>query len=348
VAGRYRVFAVEDTSAQLMRGAELVAVDGLAPGATNTVATPDGSTVRVRTLTPPPGEELFRFAAINDLHVGARHFGALGTMRERPEPAEPHPMRCARSAIADAVAWGAQLLMVKGDLTHTGSRQEWAGVGDLLSGIPIPVSVVPGNHDSGPDRGVDPRPALARHGLHLVHGVEVNDLPGLRLILVDSSSGQRTKGTLAGKTELVARLAARTDLPVMVAMHHQLEPWPVPRMLPRGIPYPEGRAFLDALAAVKPDSVVTCGHTHRHRRHRHGPVTLSEVGSTKDYPGTWSGYVVYEGGLRQVVRRVSAPDCLGWLEYTGGAVGGIWRYWSPGRLADRCFTVRWQSAGTSA
>jgi 3',5'-cyclic-AMP phosphodiesterase len=347
MAGQYRVFSVEDTSAQLVRGPELVEVTGLAPGSVNTVEAPDGSEVQVATLALPPGPELFRFAAINDLHLGARKFGFLNRMEERPAPAEPHPVRCARSAIADALAWGAQLLMVKGDLTHESRHREWALVGELLAGLPVPVAVIPGNHDAGPEAIDEARPALAVHGLHLVHGVEVLDLPGLRLVLVDSCTPFHKSGTLVGRAEVVLRLAARTKAPVVVAMHHHLEPHAVPVMLPRGIPHHEGRAFLDALATVKPNSLVTCGHTHRYRRHQHGPVTMSEVGSTKDYPGAWSGYVVHQGGIRQVVRRVSSPDCLDWLEYSGGAVGGLWRLWSPGRLQDRCFSLTWSATGTS-
>ena len=68
---------------------------------------------------------------------------------------------------------------------------------------------------------------------------------------------------------------------------------------------------------------------------------MVEVGSPKDYPGTWSGYEIYEGGIRQVVRRVERPDCVRWTEHTGRAMFGIWRRWSPGTIDDRCFTKLW-------
>jgi hypothetical protein len=71
------------------------------------------------------------------------------------------------------------------------------------------------------------------------------------------------------------------------------------------------------------------------------PVPWSEVGSTKDFPGGWAGYAVHEGGVRQVVRRVSAPDVLPRLEHTRRAALGVWQHWSPGRLTDRCFTIPW-------
>ena len=36
-------------------------------------------------------------------------------------------------------------------------------------------------------------------------------------------------------------------------------------------------------------------------------IPLVEVGCTKDYPGAWAEYRVYEGGYTQVVRRVTEP-----------------------------------------
>ena len=100
-------------------------------------------------------------------------------------------------------------------------------------------------------------------------------------------------------------------------LHHQLTLRPEAPFYPPGMP--AGRRAIRSstrLAAAQPRSLVTSGHTHRHRRRTHGPVTVTTVGSTKDYPGTWAGYVVHDGGLRQVVRRVAAPDCLRWTEAT--------------------------------
>ena len=70
-------------------------------------------------------------------------------------------------------------------------------------------------------------------------------------------------------------------------------------------------------------------------------MIVTEVGSPKDYPGTWGGYVVHEGGIRQVVRRIAEPDVIAWTEYTRRAVGGVWGLWSPGSLSDRCWSHTW-------
>jgi hypothetical protein len=98
---------------------------------------------------------------------------------------------------------------------------------------------------------------------------------------------------------------------------------------------------------LQPNLLFTAGHTHRNRRRRIAGVEATEVGSPKDFPGGWGGYVVHEGGIRQVVRRVAAPDCLPWLERSRWAALGAWGRWSPGRLDARCFSLTWSSASGS-
>src|SRR5207302_8783375 len=111
---RPSVFAVEDTSAQLIWPAgrdgrsqpEALDVAGLPPDADHVVAG-----TAVRTLAPPPGPELFRFATVNDMHVGDRQFSFLGHMVQplmRLGPAN-FARDCAAAAMEEAVAWGAQL-----------------------------------------------------------------------------------------------------------------------------------------------------------------------------------------------------------------------------------------------
>jgi hypothetical protein len=75
---------------------------------------------------------------------------------------------------------------------------------------------------------------------------------------------------------------------------------------------------------------------------------VAEVGSPQDFPGTWTGYVVHEGGIRQVVRRVAAPEAMAWTESTKGCFAGLWGRWSPGTLPQRCFTHPWPRRLASA
>ena len=62
----------------------------------------------------------------------------------------------------------------------------------------------------------------------------------------------------------------------------------------------------------------------------------------KDFPGTWAEYRVYDGGILQVVHRVSSPEALAWSErcrtlYSDFGVDYV--AYALGSLNDRCFTI---------
>jgi predicted phosphodiesterase len=337
-----------------------VRVDDLVPGAAAHLRLdgPEGRTWhrRIRTLDPPPGRELFRFATISDLHLGEQRFGFLNTIAEHPVPAQAHPVRATQAAIAEAEEWGAQLLIVKGDMTRGGEADEWDQFAELVEPFEGPVLATPGNHDSfqPPRTGLHRLPgplarAPGRHVLSAADGLarvgldprplQVHDVDGLRIVLVDTSLPDRRTGQMVRVDEVAE--AAACDRPVFVVLHHQLRVTSAPTYLPVGIDHESSRRFVAELARANPATFVSSGHTHRHRRHQLGSVVVTEVGSTKDFPGTWAGYVVHEGGIRQVVRRVGRPDVLMWTDRTARAALGAWGWWSPGRRRDRCFTHRW-------
>ncbi|MDZ7732005.1 MAG: hypothetical protein U5R31_01870 [Acidimicrobiia bacterium] len=171
----------------------------------------------------------------------------------------------------------------------------------------------------------------------------------MRLVLFDSSRPGLHQGTVAGpRHEGAVDLLAAADRPTMVVTHHNFQPTRVPRFWPPGIPAPESERFLDAVEAVSPGSLVTSGHTHRHRRRNRGRLVITEVGSPSDYPATWAGYVVHEGGVRQVVRRIEDPGIVRWSEQARAAAFTTWGRWSPGRLGDRCFSWSWDGELVSA
>ena len=102
---------------------------------------------------------------------------------------------------------------------------------------------------------------------------------------------------------------------------------------------------MAGLAAANPATFVSAGHSHRNRRHRHSSLAVSEIGATMHYPGTWAGYAVHEGGIRQVVRRVAAPDAIEWTERTRRALLGLWAPWAAGSIGQRCFSHSWPERG---
>lgn len=370
------VFAVEDTSVQIVwrdlgpgpveataqvrhesatRSARLAGthpaggliVDGLTPATSYDIDLRlNGEVVHRQpftTLASPPGPLLYRLAALNDLHLGSAWFGPFGNMREELAAGQPpSSIRCAAAGVADALEWGAARLVLRGDLVHRGDMSEWAAVADLLEGVAVPVDIALGNHETSirPWR-VDLATGLERVGIDLDRPIRPIDLPGVELLLADTAMAHFDPGVIDHLADDLIEQAADSEQPLLLMTHHNLERrWDV-LTLPRGVPPGRSRPFLDRLAEVSPASLVSSGHTHRHRRRLHRTIPVVEVGSPKDYPGVWCGYAVHEGGIRQVVRRITAPDCVAWTDRTRTSMRGIWGWWSPGRLSDRCFSHAW-------
>ena len=342
-----RVFAVEDTAVELdwpslRRGEHTVEVgpttttvvgdggpqacwiDGLPPDTTLDVVVDGRRATTARTMATPPGRALTRIATVGDLHIGdGWTFGLWPTVSHAGGVDDPIVVKCTRAALAEIAAWGADLLIVKGDITHHGRDDEWALAAQLLAESGTPAIATIGNHD------VKHAPVLGHEHLARV-GVEL-------VVVADATIPGRHPGTLRHVGASIVEAAGSAPGPTLVALHHQLHPLPVVTHWPPGIV--TARSFLRELGAANPSTFVTSGHTHLHRARRVGPLLVTEVGSPKDYPGTWAGYVVHEGGIRQVVRRTADPEVIRWTEATKRALFGAWGRWSPGRLEDRCVTL---------
>lgn len=321
-----------------------IVVDGLAPGVEHAIRLRGRDVDRVlvaRTPHPPAGEELYRIATVSDVHIGLDHFGLSRQMRERTTPEVPHAELCAAAALDELVGWGAQYLVVKGDLVERSRPHEWDTADRLLAATGLPTALVPGNHEVKPDRPMNAPSPLPLSGVEIVTGVAHHDLPGVRLVLVNSTVEGRGYGAVDHLLDDLGDTVGGTELPALVAMHQHPQRFHLPWFLPPGIPGGEARRLLSVLERANQRVVVTSGHTHRNRvRHLRG-MTVTEVGSTKDFPGVWAGYTVYEGGITQTVRRTLAPDAMRWTEYTRRAVLGVWGRWSIGNLDDRCVVVAW-------
>jgi 3',5'-cyclic-AMP phosphodiesterase len=379
---------------RLPGGPGAVVIDGLAPGVTYdvwvapAVGPGPGATredtgpevpssarqvvAQVTTLTPPPGRLLCRFASVSDVHIGDRRFGWGGRIREGSELGGPSARLCLEAAVAEATAWGAELMAARGDLTHNSAAEQFDLAARTLTGTGLPAVGVLGNHDVR--RRANGVALSAPGGLVVTDDVAYHDLPGIRLVLAHSplvtnhrgdlppariariaelcgeapptSAAAPARGASAGSATARAVTAgpATADGPGMAAviLHHPLNrrsQWL--SAYPPGVPEDQSARLTAALLEANPSTVVLAGHRHRNRKYQVGGITMAEVGSTKDYPGSWAGYAVYEGGIRQVIRRVAAPPALAWTEATGRSLGGQWARWTPGRLDDRCWVAAW-------
>lgn len=291
----------------------------------------------VQTLTRPDGQLLCRFGTVNDLHHGEVECGKIDDDPRGPiqrvEPGEPpHPETMNRAAVAEMAAADLAAVVVKGDLTNDGTDAEFASFESCYrDAFGDRLHVVRGNHD-------------AYHGQDVYTGDEWIDLPGVSIALLDTVLAESTPGTItAGQLQWLDDLAAAADRPVVVMGHHQQ--WISGK---RHNEYfglnPDGSDGLSAVAARRSRIVVyTAGHTHRHRvRMMSCGVPTVEIGCVKDFPGTWAEYRVYEGGITQVVHRMSSPAALGWSDrcrHLMSDFGIDYETYAMGTLEDRCFNI---------
>ncbi len=368
-----QIWAVEDTAVQLTWGdlppGPVVATAGSSRAAVDHLGGPGGLvvdhlgpdravdvelwwsggsvTLPARTLPQPPGRLLARFATISDLHLGALRWGALKTMTDSSGHEVPHPYRCASAAVAEAVEWGAELLVIKGDAAQHETDRDFAAVGQLADEFDsLPMLLIPGNHDVDGRAGSIPL-TVGRRRLPFTRRVDRFDLPGVRVIAADTAVPGRGSGSLARVCQPILDEASGSDRPLFIALHHQLQQGRLPRHWPVGISAPDSTRFLDRLDGIDRPATVSSGHTHRNRARFHRSVMVTEVGSTKDWPGVWAGYAVYEGGIRQVVRRIMRTDAITWTEYSRMALNGLWGRWSPGPLDQRCLAHAWARSPTT-
>lgn len=193
-------------------------------------------------------------AQITDLHVrvpGRKLYGALDTGGY------------AARAIATlaAVQPRPDIVLVTGDLVDAGSPAEYAYLRELLAALPMPVRLIPGNHDSRPAM----REVFADHAYlgraGFIHYVE--DAFPVRLIGLDSLDDGHERGCLCGERLdwLAARLAEAPGRPTLIFVHHA--------PFRTGVAHFDAEAFAGAadfaaIVARHPNvERVVCGHVHR-------------------------------------------------------------------------------------
>ncbi|MFM8381423.1 MAG: metallophosphoesterase family protein [Actinomycetota bacterium] len=287
------------------------------------------------TLPRPPGELLCRFATVNDVHFGETECGKIDDdpqgpiQRSRPgEP--PYPDMMNRAACREMAEIDPHVVLVKGDLTAYGSDEEFAAFEDCYrTAFGDKLRVVRGNHD-------------AYLGQNVYAGDQWIDMPGICVALMDTTIPTRTTGALEpSQIDWLDAHVAATTSPVLIMGHHQQ--WTDGK---RSDDYfglhPDSSDALDSVVARRRNVLgYTAGHTHRHRvRPMSCGVPSVEIGCLKDFPGTWAEYRVYEGGIMQVVHRVSSPEALDWSErcrHLYSDFGIDYQSYALGRLEERCF-----------
>ncbi len=323
---------VGSRSAVAHDGPDVLRLDGLEPDSDHELAG-----IAFRTL-PEPGAHLATFATVNDVHFGEEVCGLVSGTDVGPvfraEPGDPpYPEVMNAGAVEEITALGPDHLVVKGDLTSNGTDAEVDAFLAAYAPLADRMTWVRGNHESYHrlERGALPAQEVV--------------LPGVRLAVLDTSrDGVEYGGVSAEQLAWLDELAATSDRPVVVLGHHHV--WD-PSSAERPERYfgvePDDSVALVDLVARRPSIVAyLAGHTHRNRVRRFGPtgaVPWVEVACVKDYPGAWAEYRVHEGGILQVVHRISTPEALAWTEKTRHMYHDLYADYAFGDLADRCFVI---------
>lgn len=307
--------------------------DGLRPG---TGYEHDG--IAYETL-PDLGPLLCTFATVNDVHFGETRCGVIegsdtGPVLSVAEGEEPYPELMNRCAISEIAANDPAAVIVKGDLTSNGTVEEYdrfrsfyePAFGDRLV-------VVRGNHESyhGTDIAAVP--------------TQLIELPGMRVALVDTSLEAKAGGGISRQQiEWIGDEASTGDVPMLVMGHHHV--WdPGSNTRPEsyfGINPDESESLVELVARHGRLLGYFAGHTHRNRLRRFdktGEFPWVEVASVKDFPGAWAQYRVFEGGVSQVMHRISDPQAIEWTDRTRAMYGGAYEEYAFGSLEERCFVV---------
>ena len=194
-------------------------------------------------------------AQLSDLHI--REPGRLAYRRLDTAP-------YLRAAVASILRLPQRpdAVLITGDLTDFGRPQEYRHLADLLKPLPMPVYLMPGNHDdrSGLRRGFPAHPYLG-NGEFVQFSVAIGEI---RLIALDTTVPGRPHGALCRErlSWLETELDAHVDEPIILAMHHPPFRSLMEAMDRQGLL--EGAAQLERIVERHPNvERIICGHLHR-------------------------------------------------------------------------------------
>lgn len=161
-------------------------------------------------------------------------------------------------------------VIITGDLTDRGDPREYAIARTLFSKLPMPVYLIPGNHDTSASM----RAAFPDHpGIEDCVGEKfcfTADIGACRLIALDSHVSGCHHGEIgAAQLEWLSHTLEQEKRPSLIAIHHP--------PAKTGIPHMDDIGLKDAADLAK----VIAGHDHIERilcGHVHRPITASFAG----------------------------------------------------------------------
>jgi 3',5'-cyclic-AMP phosphodiesterase len=200
------------------------------------------------------------------------------------------------------------VVLVTGDLVDAGLEDEYRRLRRLLAPLPMPVYVIPGNHDARePLRRVFGEDGYLPDSGEFLH--YVIDLHAVRLVALDTLVPGQGGGHLgvARLAWLEARLAEAPARPTLVFMHHPPFSTGIAGMDEQAL---EDGEALGALVRRHPQiEGVVCGHVHRPIHARWAGTVVTTAPST----------------AHQVHLDLRQPGALGWVLEPPACLLHLWR-----------------------
>ncbi len=193
---------------------------------------------------------------LTDLHVCA-----VGELCNRVSETNMFTERAFRTVAAMNPA--PDVVVITGDLTESGMPAEYANLATLIRRhLPMPVFVVPGNHDRRDKfrRELAHLPGVTGDPVYVQYAVD--EYP-VRLVMLDTVVFGYGHGELRGEqlAWLDRTLAAVQDKPTMIGMHHPPFACGIAHM--DRIALRDAEAFTAVIARHKQVRRIICGHHHR-------------------------------------------------------------------------------------
>lgn len=321
------------------------------------------------TLVPPPGKPLFKFAVVSDTHVGE---GCSGIAVTAPQPLGPVPpcfasgpseppyaATLARAAVAELNARQIPLVVLNADNTSHADYDDVTEMKVIFDGLDGEWRVARGAHDRAGQTSTETRCGANDDCFRTLLFPDRPpgrifysfDSHGYHFVALDSAkagdgSGDLTdpaqRAFLEGDLEEARRAGKKT----FIFFHHPVTEYANTSSFPPvvfGVRPEQGRQEFLSLMARFPNVVgVLNAHTHRNYV-SYAPATgvdlpYIENGPSKEYPGGYSVFRVYEGGYMRNFHRLSCEFCRSWASRTRDEYFGLYPQYTLGTLSARNFT----------
>jgi hypothetical protein len=298
-----------------------------------------------KTLRIPAGPFRFRFATVNDIHVGEEEYGlimlpGMGNISLTPGlrceiQGKPFWQFTNEQAIRELNALDLDFVIVKGDLTTDPTTENMERARAMFDTLAHPYHVLRGNHDHPG--------AMPRDTFFDTFGADKTwysfEHKGAGFVLLDCIHPRTGYLYFPGPELdwLQAELARLAHRPVFVFLHT-----PPMRVFER-TPRSRVNRFMSILKAHANLAGVFYGHTHANKRVSRvcagRRVPFVETAATMDYPGGFNIYDVHANGYMQTCLRPFDAPCCQWFEKAESAYYGLARSVLSGRIRDRNFTA---------